>query len=55
MPVMEPDQRPASQPIGSPDRAEAAKAVRFLAIKAAIFMGIPLSAALVAALAIIFR
>ena len=37
------------------DREEAAKAMRFLAIKAAIFIGIPLMAAAAAALAIVLR
>ncbi len=43
---------PTQQP---KDRAEAAKAIRFLAIKAAIFIGIPLLAAVAAALAIVLR
>ncbi len=34
---------------------DAAKAIRFLAIKAAIFIGIPLAAAVIAALVIVLR
>lgn len=38
-----------------PPTDDAAKALRLMAVKAAIFIGIPLIAALVAALAILFR
>ncbi len=45
---MQPDDRPSGDD-------DAAKALRFMAIKAAIFIGIPLAAAAIAALAIVLR
>jgi hypothetical protein len=45
---MQPDQKPAAD-------ADAARALRFMAIKAAIFIGIPLIAAAIAAVVILAR
>ena len=54
---MKPEQHEASSrpPGAGQDSEEAANAIRFLAIKAAIFIGVPLVAAVVAALAIVWR
>lgn len=39
----------------SPPNDDAAKAIRFMLVKAAIFIGIPLIAALVAAIVVLYR
>jgi hypothetical protein len=44
-----------SEPTDKSPGDDAGKALRFMAIKAAIFIGIPLAAAIIAALTIVLR